>query len=314
MITIPERLCQKALNVSQGSRQWLAGLPEVCRRLSDEWSLDLGSPFAGCHVSLVVTANRGPRRLVLKVPMPSTVELGTLPAGARAAEADALREWAGDGAVQLAEYDPATGAMLVERCEPGATLDHVDNPDDADRVAAEVLERLHRPGLPRPQFDRLADRAVRLAHALPARYEMAGAPFDQWLLDTAVDLLGQLSRSGPAEVLLHGDFHLENILSAEREPWLAIDPLPMVGDPAYDAVQYLLFRKGDLADPPTEWATAIAQFSARLDLDAERVKAWMFARLVSDALAAYTQGMTMTELGAWQGDLWSARLVHHLRE
>lgn len=314
MITIPERLRSKAFNVSQGSRQWLAELPEVCRRLSDEWSLSLGSPFAGCHVSLVLRANRGPRRLVLKVPMPSTVELGTLPAGARAAEADALQEWAGDGAVQLVEHDPATGAMLVERCEPGTTLDHFDNPDDADQVAAEILDRLHRPPPPRPQFERLADRAVRVAHALPARYEMAGAPFDQWLLDTAVDLLSQLSRSGPAEVLLHGDFHHENILSAKREPWLAIDPLPMVGDPAYDAVQYLLFRKGDLADPTTEWTTAIGQFCARLDLDRERVKAWSFARLVSDALTAYTQGITLTELEARQGDLWSARLVDHLRE
>ncbi|GAA5004691.1 aminoglycoside phosphotransferase family protein [Actinopolymorpha pittospori] len=314
MIAIPERLRSKALNVSQGSRQWLAELPEVCRRLSDEWSLDLGSSFDRCHVSLVVTANRGPRPLVLKVPMPTTVELGTLPAGARAAEADALQEWAGDGAVQLVEHDPETGAMLVERCEPGATLDLLDDPDDADRVAAGILDRLHRPCPPGPPFDRLTDRAVQLADALPARFEVAGAPFDQWLLDTAVDLLGWLSRSGPAEVLLHGDFHLDNILSSKREPWLAIDPLPMVGDPAYDAVQYLLFRKGDLADPRTEWARAIARFCARLDLDPERVKAWTFARLVSDALAAYTEGIPLPDLEAHQGDLWSARLVHHLRE
>ncbi|MEQ7009037.1 aminoglycoside phosphotransferase family protein [Actinopolymorpha sp. B17G11] len=301
--------------MGQGSREWLADLPEVCRRLGDEWSLDLGSPFVGCHVSLVITASRGPRRLVLKVPMPSTVELGTLPAGARAAEADALREWAGDGAVELVEHDPATGAMLIERCVPGASLDHLDNHDDADRVAAEILGRLHRTGPHGPQFDRLADRAIQLAHALPARYEMAGAPFEQWLLDTAVELLGHLCQSGPSEVLLHGDFHLENILSAGREQWLAIDPLPMVGDRAYDAVQYLLFRMGDLADPTTEWTPAIAQFCARLDLDPERVKAWTFARLVSDALAEYAQGLTtLAELESRQGDLWSARLVHNLRE
>jgi streptomycin 6-kinase len=315
MITIPDRLRSKALAVRQGSAQWLAELPDVCGRLSDEWSLDLGSSFAGCHVSLVVSANRGPRPLVLKVPMPSSVELGTLPAGARAAEADALEEWAGYGAVELVEHDPATGAMLIERCEPGASLDHLDNPEDADRVAAEMLQRLHRTGSRWAPFDRLADRALQLAHVLHARHERAGAPFDQWLLDTAADLLGQLSRSGSAEVLLHGDFHLDNILSAEREPWLAIDPLPMIGDPAYDAVQYLLFRMGDLADPAYEWNTVISRFCASLDLDPERVKAWTFARLVSDALAEYTQGITtLTELEARKGDLWSARLVHHLRE
>lgn len=312
MITIPDRLRSKANTVSHG-RDWLAELPEVCRRLSDEWSVDLGAPFADCHVSLVVVANRGTRPLVLKVPMPSTVEWGTLAGDARAGEAGALRTWAGDGSVHLVEHDPATGAMLVERCRPGAMLDQLDA-GDADRVAAGLLVRLHRARPPMRQFDRLADRAARLALDLPARFETAGAPFDHWLLDAAVELLDHLTGPGPADVLLHGDFHHANILSAERQPWLAVDPLPMVGDPAYDPVQYLLFRKGDLADPATEWGGVIAQFCAGLALDTERVKAWMFARLVSDALAACAEGRTRTELDAWQGDLWSARLVHRLRE
>jgi streptomycin 6-kinase len=248
------------------------------------------------------------------VPLPSMIELGTLPAGARADEAAALREWAGDGAVHLVEHDPESEAMLLERCVPGATLDQLEDTEDADRVATDLLERLHRAPPPAGQFERLADRASGIAQGLPARYEKAGAPFDLWLLDTTVELLGHLSGSGPTQVLLHGDFHLNNILSAERRPWLAIDPLPMIGDPAYDAVQYLLFRKGDLADPATEWARVISRFCARLDVDIERVKAWLFARVVSDALAAYVEGRTLGELEARQGDLWTARLVHRLRE
>jgi streptomycin 6-kinase len=96
---------------------------------------------------------------------------------------------------------------------------------------------------------------------------------DLSLLGTATQLLGQLAEPGPTEVLLHGDFHHANILSAEREPWLAIDPLPMIGDPAYDCVQYLLFRMGDLADAGTQWGREIDQFCRRLDVEAERVKA-----------------------------------------
>ena len=41
-------------------------------------------------------------------------------------------------------------------------------------------------------------------------------------------------RRCPDPVLLHGDLNPTNVLSAEREPWLAIDPKPVVGDPAYD--------------------------------------------------------------------------------
>jgi streptomycin 6-kinase len=304
MTTIPDRLRAKALAVGNG-REWLAGLPDACRRLTDEWSVRLGTPFADCHVSLVVRANRGSVPLVLKVPMPATIELGTLAGGARAGEADVLRTWAGDGAVQLLEHDRATGAMLLERCVPGAPLD-----DDPDDVAAELLHRLHRPGP--PSIDRLADRAARLARDLPARFEAAGAPFDRWLIETTVEYLEQLSRPGPAEVLLHGDFQHPNVLSASRRPWLVIDPLPMLGDPAYDAVQYLLFRKGDLADPETEWAGVIARFCGLLNVDAERVKAWTFARLVSDALESYVEGTPPAELESRQSDLWSARLVRRI--
>lgn len=314
MITIPDGLRSKASNLPQGGR-WLAELPDVCRRLSEQWSVEMGAPFDGCHVSFVVAADRGAQPLALKIPLPSTIELGTLPAGARADEAAALRGWAGEGSVQLVEHDPTTEAMLLERCIPGTPLYQLDDPEEADRVAADLLARLHQTRPPAGRFERLSDRAAAMAQDLPERYEAAGAPFDRWLIDTAVDLLDQLARSSTDEVLLHGDFHLDNILSAEREPWLAIDPLPMIGDPAYDTVQYLLFRKGDLADPDTQWADVIARFCERVSVDLERVKAWLFARLVTDALASYIEGTrTLPELEARQSDLWTARLVHRLRE
>jgi len=312
MITIPDTLRSKASRVS-GGQQWLAQLPEACLRLSQLWSLDLGPAFAGCHVSLVVTANQHECPLVLKVPMPATVELGTLAAGARLQEAEALGEWAGNGAIQLIEYDTGTGAMLAERCVPGASLADLKEPHDADDLAAELLSRLHVSPPQLRQFQRLADRAVQLAHDLPTRVEAARMRIDQHMLDTATDLFGQLSQPGPTEVLLHGDFHLDNVLAATRQPWLAIDPLPMIGDPAHDPVQYLLFRKGDLANPGSEWGPVIERFSLRLDLDPERVKAWMFARLVSDATAAFAEGATLPELEAPHADLWTARLVDQLR-
>ncbi|HVX43360.1 MAG TPA: aminoglycoside phosphotransferase family protein [Mycobacteriales bacterium] len=304
---IPDGLRQKAA-ILPGGAEWLADLPAICRRLSVEWSVELGTTLDGCHISLVIAADRAGEPFVLKVPLPSAIELGTLPAGARADEAAALRVWAGDGAVRLVEFDAATEAMLQERCVPGTTLDRHDHPDE---IAAELLTRLHRtPATGR--FERLAVRADALARDLPARFERAGAPFDHWLLDSAVESLKSLT--GGPEVLLHGDFHLHNILAAEREPWLAIDPLPMIGDPAYDAVQYLLFRKGDLADPVRDWKEVMDRFCRRIDVDAERVRAWTFARLVTDALASYGEGLPVTEMEAYQGDLWTARLVHRLRE
>jgi streptomycin 6-kinase len=41
-------------------------------------------------------------------------------------------------------------------------------------------------------------------------------------------------QTAPLEVLLATDLRAANILRAEREPWLVIDPKPFAGDPAYD--------------------------------------------------------------------------------
>lgn len=164
---------------------------------------------------------------------------------------------------------------------------------------------------------RLVDQARDVAEGLPGRWERLQRSFEPWLLALAVDLLEQLAAddandTDDTDVMLHGDFHPHNILAAERG-WLAIDPLPVVGDPAYDAVQYLLFRQGDLADPESEWRPVIERICALFEIDAERTKASIFARLVSDAVASIERGSALPELNADRGDLWTARLVHRLR-
>lgn len=310
MVDIPDRLRIKA-SQNDERRAWLAGLPGLCRRLRHEWNLQLGRPFDDGHISFVIGASRGSSELVLKIPMPNSIDLGTLPAIARVSEAAALRLWAGNGAVDLLEHDHTSGALLIERCVPGSTLDLLSHPDQ-DRVAATLLTQLHQRQPRSEDFVRLTDRASFVRETLPARFELCGSPFDSWLLDSAMEFLADLAVP-TTDVLLHGDFHQHNVLAANREPWLAIDPLPMVGDPSYDAVQYLLFRKGDLADPESSWGSQIQNFCALLRFDTDRTKAWLFARLISDALAALTEeGATAADLEQRQGDLWSARLVHQL--
>ena len=77
-------------------------------------------------------------------------------------------------------------------------------------------------------------------------------------------------------LLLHTDLHAGNVLAAEREPWLAIDPKPWVGarlrrDPAH--LQRLFLKGAD--------AEALASWMARLlDLDLNRILLWLFARAV----------------------------------
>ena len=83
----------------------------------------------------------------------------------------------------------------------------------------------------------------------------------------------------PCDVLLATDLHAGNVLGAQREPWLVIDPKPFVGDAAYDATQHLLNCPGRLRSNP---GTTIGRFSDLLGVDPERVRLWTFARLASD--------------------------------
>jgi streptomycin 6-kinase len=101
-----------------------------------------------------------------------------------------------------------------------------------------------------------------------------------------MELFGSLAgdyRSDPhrPDVLLATDMHAGNVLAAHREPWLLIDPKPHVGDPAYDVLQHLLNCRQRLTADPGGLADRL---SALLDLDAHRVRLWLFARCVQECV------------------------------
>lgn len=97
--------------------------------------------------------------------------------------------------------------------------------------------------------------------------------------DDVQDHMRDLSRPSTGDVLLGTDVHAGNVLRAEREPWLVIDPKPFIGDSAYDATQHLISCRERVAADPER---IIEQFAALLDVDARRVRAWLFARLAAE--------------------------------
>ena len=65
-------------------------------------------------------------------------------------EADALRAWAGEGAVRLLERDEETGVLLLERLLPGSSLYGCAEPEEALLLACGALRRLWVPAPARP--------------------------------------------------------------------------------------------------------------------------------------------------------------------
>jgi streptomycin 6-kinase len=183
--------------------------------------LELEQPVDTPH-SLVVPAGD----VVLKLNAPSHFEADH--------EADALERWRGAGAVRLLARDDARRAFVVERCRPGTRL--WDAGVDETSVLAELLPRLLLDLDDPYPFRLLTDEAERWAEDVPRRFDLDGLPFERRLLDFAVDVFRSADRS--ARFLVH-DLHGGNVLQAKREPWLVIDPKPLVGEREVDGVGLL---------------------------------------------------------------------------
>ena len=102
---------------------------------------------------------------------------------------------------------------------------------------------------------------------------------------TAEAICRELAVPDRPQVIANRDFHLGNVLSAERSPWLVIDPKPLAGEPAFDAGHLALTLVSDR--PTTDRAGAVVRtVAASLGQSPDRVRAWAYVRAVENALWA----------------------------
>jgi streptomycin 6-kinase len=191
-------------------------------------------------------------------------------------EHDALRLWNGKGAVQLLGYDAEEHALLLERCEPGDHLATVDAEEALDVLVA-LLPRLWIPaGQP---FRSLAEECGEWGKRLSADWDLARRPFERALLDVALEAMDRLSNTGDTRVLLHQDLHGDNVLRARREPWLAIDPKPLVGEREFSLAPVI--RSDEFGHSRTDVLHRLDRLSSALRLDRERCRLWALAQTLA---------------------------------
>ena len=274
-LTVPGRLeeaARRSRNPDFG--QWFADLPQTVSEVAETWQLNVADPFQpGGQCSWSAPAmTRGGERLVLKIGWRHTEALQ---------EADALRVWGGDGAVGLladAQHG-SSQVLLLEQCVPGVPMSWTTGEPDQDLVVAHLFKRLSRAPSAGHPFRPLTDVCDAWADEFARRLPYSQVEIDPGIARAGIALLRELPRTAPETVLLHGDLHAENILSSHREPWLAIDPKPCVGDPAFDALQHL---GNSLSRISTDPVSLINRVAGLLDLDAGRLQLWSFARCVQE--------------------------------
>ncbi|HVC79183.1 MAG TPA: aminoglycoside phosphotransferase family protein [Chloroflexota bacterium] len=272
-VVIPTFLRQHLLRYgfeAEGTR-WLADLPRQIAALEREWDLRAGSPFdQDGAVSWVAPVELGDgSEAVLKI---------TFPHDEPRFEAQALRFLDGLGAVRLLRASEDGFSLLLERCLPGTDLWSLGE-EEGNAVASRLLTRLWREPDPSTPFMSLSDYVALWWDDLPRI--TATADYDGEVVAEAVARGRELAASQPRRVLLHGDFHPGNVLAAQREPWLFIDPKPLVGEPAYDLAQWLYNRARFViqsADAVAILRQLIDRFAADLDLDPARIAGWAFVK------------------------------------
>ncbi len=285
-VAIPEHFLRFA-DLSPSWAEWMDRLPRLMSTVVAEWRLRIDGVVATGEGALVV---------------PVLTEDGTKAAakfGWPHPEAEhehlALRAWAGDGVVQLLRADPRRSVLLLERADASRDLTRMPVLAACEIIAG-FYERLHRPAI--PQLDRLSEQAARWSEELtilragnlvPRRYvEQAIALARDFAADPATD-----------GALVHTDLHYFNVLAADREPWLVIDPKPLSGDPAYEVAPVLWNRWEEAAATGNLRTAILDRLYAVVDragLDEDRARAWVVVREmvnVKEAVASMQRGQAL---------------------
>ncbi|MFP5319696.1 MAG: aminoglycoside phosphotransferase family protein [Acidimicrobiia bacterium] len=261
-------------------RMWVRELPASAADLCRRWRLlPLAGDFRTGYHGVVIPVRRDERSYVLKL---------TWPPDRIVDEVKALSAWHGDGAVLLLDADIERGALLLELLDAERTLQSVALAEAA-AIAGGLLRRLAVPapdGLPL-----LTDIAFELASGLEARQDRLSNPIPTRIFVSVSSLASQLSATCGNGSLVHADLHYQNILAGTREPWLAIDPKPVSGEPEHAVPELLWTRVDEVAD-----ACGIRDLLAVLvesaQLDADKARAWAVVRCADYWLWGLEHGLT----------------------
>lgn len=276
MIVLPDAVTAMAARGPQW-QAWVDRLPTVVTAQLDGWNLTPeGAPNHGfCSIVVPVRTADGDAAM-LKVAFPDVESEH---------EHLALRRWGGSGAVRLMRADPHSRSMLLERLQNRNLEELWDI--EACEVVAGLYGRIHVAAL--PQLRPLAGFVREWTAALRALPRNAAVP--RRLVEQAISLGDDFATDAACGgTLIHGDLHYTNVLAADREPWLAIDPKPMNGDPHYELAPMLWNRWDELTGYVRDGVRR--RFYALVDaagLDADRARAWVTVRVIHNAMWELTE-------------------------
>jgi streptomycin 6-kinase len=256
-------------------RRWIDGLPEIIGEIERNWSVKIEKPFPNLsyhYVAPCVFKTGGEAVVKIGFPGEKTTTFN---------EIKMLEFLGGEGVCKLLGFDEKRFALLLEKLAPGKNLKEICGGNDrkAVEIAIEAMRKFRRKPPPNHDFPRLEDWFAGFERA-------AETGFAPDYIKKARRFFEELNSSPAAKTLLHGDFHHENILSAERAPFLLIDPKGIVGDTGYDLSVFLINHANWLKSAPDlreKLNDAIRAFSEAFGIEPRNIRKWVFAHSVLSA-------------------------------
>jgi streptomycin 6-kinase len=264
---------------------WVRNLPTLAAEMLDRWSLRLDGPVAHGMAGIVLPVVRPDGLAAALKLQPVEEESKDVAVG--------LRTWAGQGTVLLLDHDERTGAMLLERLDATRSLATVADDTAALDILAGLLARLTAVPAP-PGVGHLSDVAAAMLAQVPTAVSALRDPDEQALVRDCAAATAELLPE-PGDRLLHWDLHYDNILAGTREPWLAIDPQPLAGDPGFDLLPALDNRWDEVlatGNPEKAVLRRFDQLTEALSMDRDRAVGWTMARVLQNALWDIEDGKT----------------------
>lgn len=250
----------------QSGKKWYDHLPETIQVLEAHWSLNDIQPVTNMSWNYVAFAKQNDKPVVLKI----SADKESIHH-----EYQALQHFSGIGAITVIDFHPKYHALLLQKAVPGTLLkcNHPKNMIDVINSYANVVRDLRLAKTPKHTFH----HARKLYEAIdsiddprvPSHYIDKAKHIRNWIFETTTD-----------EYVCHGDLHLENIIKHEKQ-WLAIDPKGIIGEMAFEASAFDLLNEHE--NHATQQITnilaeRIQQLASALNLNEERLIAWIFLR------------------------------------
>jgi streptomycin 6-kinase len=278
MMIIPEEFTNRMIEVyGEEGRNWIDTLPDTLDEYAQRWSLTPEPPFELSYNYVCPATRADGTETVLKLGVPNRELLS---------EMHALQFFNGRGIVRLLDADFERQVFLIERLRPGVELVTINDDDECTRIAAQVMQQLWRPIIAsdRPLLT-VENWTAGLAKLRPHFGDTTG-PFPEQLVDAAERIFAEYVPFQGERVLLHGDLHHWNILSATRQPWLALDPKGVIGEREYEIGALLRNPWNEIQTHPEMkriQARRVDILCEMLGLDRQRVLGWGMAQAVLSA-------------------------------